>query len=413
MLELNEYSKKIAIFIFKFEIMKPENALKNLKTISLKKLMLLFFVMPFCIISQTNQTLTLMHGGLQRSYKIYVPASYDVNISAPLLLNLHGYTSDMVEQEVYGDFRGIADTAGFILVHPNGTLDLTGNRFWNAFTNFGVDDIGFLNALVQEVKQNYNINDNKIYSVGMSNGGVMSYILACQANSPFAAVGSVTGSMPVGSFPNCQASRPTPIIQIHGTDDQVLPIGGNAQFEPIAQVVDFWVSHNDITLNSATFIELPDINTNDNSTAHQYIYCSDNNKPCEVEYFEIQNGGHTWPGSIVPLPNMGATNQDINASVEIWRFFNQFSKDQLVNIAEFNSELDIVLYPNPSSDRQVFISASNKVDEVKIYNSLGQSIPFELDDTGAFLKIKIHNSGTYAVQVLMADKIITKKWMVE
>ncbi|MCC5923039.1 MAG: T9SS type A sorting domain-containing protein [Crocinitomicaceae bacterium] len=380
---------------------------------SIIKLTLLLIALPLGLLSQTNQTLTLTHGGLQRTYKIYVPAIYDNNSSAPLLLNLHGYTSDMVEQEVYGDFRAIADTAGFILVHPNGTLDLSGNRFWNAFSAFGVDDIGFLNALVQEIKQNYNINDNKIYSVGMSNGGVMSYILACQANSPFAAVGSVTGSMPVGSFQNCQANRPTPIIQIHGTDDQVLPIGGNAQFEPIAQVVDFWVGHNDIPLNSSIFIELPDINTNDNSTAHQYIYCSDNNKPCEVEYLEIQNGGHTWPGSIVPLPNMGATNQDINASVEIWRFFSQFSKDQLANNSSLPLVLQLRLYPNPSNDKQVFISSSRKVEEVKIFNSLGQSVPFELVTTDELMKIKTINKGSYTIQLLIDNQWVTKKWIVE
>lgn len=379
---------------------------------------ILFFIASIGVslisFSQTSQTLTMMHGGLTRTYKIYVPANYDGNISVPLLFNLHGYTSDMDEQEVYGDFRSIADTAGFILVHPNGTLDASGNRFWNAFTSFGVDDIGFLNALVQEIKQNYTINDNKIYSVGMSNGGVMSYIMACQANNPFTAVGSVTGSMPVGSFPNCQANRPTPIIQIHGTADQVLPIGGNPQFEPVAEVVDYWVSHHDIPLNSPIFIELPDINTNDNSTAHQYIYCSDPNSPCEVEYFEIQNGGHTWPGSIVPLPNMGATNQDINASAEIWRFFNQFSKDELLQTEKFSPQPELTIYPNPSYDNEVFISTNQEVEKIILLNQLGQTVPFKLvSSSDDWIKIQTDNKGVFIIQMLIADKWTAKKWIAE
>src|SRR5690606_17264346 len=111
----------------------------------------------FCALvafSQTTIDHTLQHGGLTREYRLYIPASYDGTESVPLLFNLHGYTSNNVQQEVYADFRPIADTANFIIVHPNGTLDLGGNRYWNAFNiPGGVDDVGFLSTLIDEISQ--------------------------------------------------------------------------------------------------------------------------------------------------------------------------------------------------------------------------------------------------------------------
>ncbi|MDQ2793176.1 MAG: hypothetical protein M3Y12_04095, partial [Bacteroidota bacterium] len=89
---------------------------------------------PAALRAQTTVIRTLQAGGLTREYRLYVPAIYARTTGAvPLLLNLHGYGSNNQEQESYGDFRPIADTANFLVVHPNGTLDGTGNRNWNTF----------------------------------------------------------------------------------------------------------------------------------------------------------------------------------------------------------------------------------------------------------------------------------------
>ena len=105
------------------------------------KVILFSLVFPLTIAAQSTVQ-TMQHDGLTRSYRLYVPDSYDPNTAVPLVFNLHGYTSNALQQEVYGDFRSIADTANFILVHPDGTLDGSGNRFWNAFgASGGVDDV--------------------------------------------------------------------------------------------------------------------------------------------------------------------------------------------------------------------------------------------------------------------------------
>ena len=122
----------------------------------------------------------------------------------------------------YGDFRKIADTANIIIVHPQGLLDYTGVTHWNLGQS-NVDDIGFLNSLYSYIVSIYNINLDKVYSTGMSNGGYMSYYLACNISDKIAAIASVTGSM--GSFMqlNCNPTHPTPVMEIHGTADVIVP----------------------------------------------------------------------------------------------------------------------------------------------------------------------------------------------
>src|SRR5207237_5527192 len=115
-----------------------------------------------------------------------------------------GYTSNNVEQFYYADFRGIADTADFLIVLPNGTLDGLGQRYWNCFATdgSGVDDIAFLNALTDTLQSLYNIDVNRIYSTGMSNGGFMSYALAGELSSRIAAIASVAGSVSKDRMPS-------------------------------------------------------------------------------------------------------------------------------------------------------------------------------------------------------------------
>src|SRR5258706_3847373 len=151
----------------------------------------LLFCFPLFLSGQQTINGTIMHDGLQRDYILYVPASYVPGTPAPLVLNFHGYTSNAFEQMFYGDFRPIADTAGFLIVHPNGTVDQLGNQHWNVgWGTSTVDDVGFTNALIDSLSAQYDINQDRVYSTGMSNGGFMSYKLACDLSNRIAAIAS-------------------------------------------------------------------------------------------------------------------------------------------------------------------------------------------------------------------------------
>jgi len=313
---------------------------------------------------------TLVHNGLTRSYRIYVPGSYSGNVAVPLLFNLHGYTSNALQQEFYGDFRDIADTANFILVHPDGTVDPNGNTYWNAFGAVaGIDDVGFISALIDKIDQDYNIDLNRVYSCGMSNGGFMSYRLACELADRITAVASVTGTMPINAPANCNPDKPTPVMQIHGTADPTVPYNGNASIMAIEALVNWWVNFNQCSI-TPSISNVPNTNINDMCTAERYLYTGGNNGST-VELFKVTPGAHTWPGAPIVI---GVTNMDFNASVEIWRFFRQYSMQSLLSIPN-TVPVSFKIYPNPvgNEDLVIDISKTNPPDfQFKLYDLTGK-----------------------------------------
>ncbi|MEC7863963.1 MAG: PHB depolymerase family esterase [Bacteroidota bacterium] len=284
-----------------------------------KLLLILLFSQLFTKAQQTINS-SIMHNNLQGDYILYVPAIYNSNNSTPLVFNFHGYTSNANDQMWYGDFRLLADTANFIIVHPMGTVDNTGTTHWNVgWGTSTVDDVGFTAALIDSLSVNYNIDDNRIYSTGMSNGGFMSYHLACNLSDRIAAIASVTGSMSSFTYSTCNPSHPTPIMEIHGTADLVV------DYSSIPNVLDYWIDYNDCN-TQGSWITIPDINIMDGSTAEHWVWNMGLND-VTVEHYKIINGAHTWPGTVFAS---AGTNYDIDASTEIWKFFSQYDINGLI-----------------------------------------------------------------------------------
>lgn len=321
-------------------------------------------------IAQQTITSTISHDGLEREYILYVPANYTGTTAVPLLFNFHGYTSNAQEQLLYGDFRAIADTAGFIIVHPQGTLDGTGATHFNVgWGGSSVDDIGFTAALIDSLLLDYEIDQTRIYSTGMSNGGFMSFYLACELSERFAAVGSVTGSMVPATLSNCNATHQMPIIQIHGTADGTVPYNGSAGFTAsIASVLSHWATYNNCE-TPATTTNIPNTNVVDGSTVQKTVYINGDNCS-EVVHFKVTNGGHTWPGSAF---NFSGTNYDINASIEVWNFLSRFDINGLINcseiatIEEYQLDNSYTIYPNPSNSSIQLKGASQYPLEYEIF----------------------------------------------
>jgi polyhydroxybutyrate depolymerase len=326
--------------------------------------------------AQTTLSKTININGVSRAYRIYIPASYIVSSApVPLLFNFHGYTSNNVQQELYGDFRPIADTANFILVHPQG-LVIGGST---GFNNFGVigslpDDVGFIDQLIDTLKANYNINLNKVYSTGLSNGGFMSYDLACLLSNRFAAIASVSGSMVSTHLAACNPSHPTPIMQIHGDADPTVSytgVGGIIACTHIDTLIKWWVTKNNCT-GTPNMTNVPNTSTTDGCNAEHYVY-NNGTKGSTVELYKIIGGGHTWPGAGITI---GVTCQDFKASKEIWRFFNQFSLDQLGNPASVKNvnDMNVSLAPNPTNGILKLNCFENELYNLDIFSSMGLKI---------------------------------------
>lgn len=349
-----------------------------------------------------SPTINFMYNGMQRSYSIYVPAIYNPSKPTPLVLNLHGYTSNNQQQEFYGDFRPIADTANFIIVHPNGTFDTQNNQYWNVgFFPSAINDVGFLTTLIDSISSNYNIDPNRVYSTGMSNGGFMSYKLACETPR-FAAVASVTGGFTNAMKNTCSPSKPTPVMEIHGTADGTVPYTGSAINLHVDSVVAYWVAFNNcITMPTTT--NIPNTNTTDGATAVHNMYAGGTNG-ATVEFFKIIGGGHTWPGAAF---NTGVTCMDFSASKEIWRFFSQNKLTSGIEKADIFSQ-NVSLFPNPASDILTVEAKKGKLQKIEILNLLGQTL---LTETTNEVPISHLETGMYLIRVTIDNQILTNKWI--
>jgi polyhydroxybutyrate depolymerase len=359
--------------------------------------LILVALLPLQLFAQQTITGSIQHDGMTRDYRLYLPAGYDANNPPPLVFNLHGFGSNALEQELYSTMNLVADTANFLVCYANG-VDNSWNVGWNFGTN--TDDVSFINALIDTFITNYNVDPNRVYSCGMSNGGFMSYRLACELNDRIAAIASVTGSFSPQFYPQCNPGRAVPVMEIHGTADDVVFYGGTPNVSiHMDTVIQFWAQNNACNLVADT-TAVPDINQADNCTASRIDF-NDCDNDAMVSFYKIQGGGHTWPGALFSI---GTTNQDINASVEIWRFFNRFTLDGAVSTEEeVNPEETVQVFPNPAQD---FLQLStNDYEHYEIYNIKGQRL-----SQGALNQntVDIHNlvSGMYYLSLSNEKKRI-------
>ncbi len=378
----------------------------------MKFIYLLFLLILSCKIGQAQVTVidSFTHGGIMRTYRLYIPAMYNGSSAVPVVLNLHGYTSNAVQQEFYGDFRPIADTANFIIAHPDGTFDGNNDRFWNAFGAPSPDDVGFLSALLDTIISGYNINQNRIYSTGMSNGGYMSYLLACSLSNRIAAIASVTGTMTTTMKASCAPTHPSPVMVIHGTADAVVPFFGNASNLGADTVVKYWVGVNHCN-PIPTMNAVPDIVPGDGCTAEHYLY-SGGDQGSTVEFYKIIGGGHTWPGAPIAV---GVTNMDFSASKEIWRFFSKYSLNNLATsiYAPLQKDTDVfTIYPNPTSG--YFSIHFSKADEkeISIFDALGRCI-HRFVSNKMDVNAELTQRGIYYLKVNSKTTVSTQKILIE
>jgi len=332
----------------------------------------ILLIVGFVFSSSAQQTInaSITHDGIERDYIIYVPEIYDGSTSVPLVLNFHGFGSSASQQMFYGDFRDIADTEGFLLVHPEGTTFI-GNQFWNVgFPGISstIDDVGFTEALIDELATLYTIDLDRVYATGMSNGGFMSFLLACQLSEKIAAVASVTGSMTQDTFDDCNAQLPTPVLQIHGTEDDVVLYNENNLSLPIPDVISYWVDHNNCETTPTT-TTLPDVDVSDGSTIEYSVY-EDGDNGITTEHMKVIGGGHTWPGSVL---NTAGTNQDIDASMEIWLFFSRYDINGLLSTDDYENR-HVSIYPNPTQSKINLSLNYSKEVHYKLFSPLGKQL---------------------------------------
>ena len=334
----------------------------------------LFIVVIIAFISlptSAQTTDSFMVGGVYRNYIIHLPTGYNASNAYPLVLNLHGYTSNASQEELYTEMDASADANGYIVVYPNGI-----GNYWNSWgppgATYGADDVLFLSTLIDTISADYHVNPKRVYSCGISNGGYMTYSLACNIASKLAAVASVSGTLSNYTYSNCNLERKIPVLHIHGTADPIVPYAtGAANSIGAEQTVAFW-RDTDACANISDTIDLPNTNLADSSTVQLISYqnCPSNN---EILFYKIINGGHTWPGGLIDVPAYGNTNRDISATEVIWAFFNRYTLDGPTGINEISTNPAITVSPNPASNR-LNINTRLDIAHTDIYDLTGRII---------------------------------------
>lgn len=263
------------------------------------------------------QVKSLVHKEEKRRYLVYTPASYAAqpDKTYPVVFNFHGSGMTMAEQMLYTQMNRAADRHGFIVVYPSGVKQDWNVGFGMSYLE-GTDDIGFTETLLARLKQDYRVDDRRVYATGLSRGGFFALRIAAELPHKFAAVVSVGAPMPEPVIQHHSSTGKVGVLQLHGTADQVVAYGGKPTGYLSAEATyDYWLQRNGIVGDRATPVVLgADVTWREQGNGRQ-----------RVALATIRDGGHTWPGADpfnVGLP-IGKTTRDIDANETIWQFLSQ------------------------------------------------------------------------------------------
>jgi len=271
--------------------------------------------------------------GKERVYELVVPESYDPATPMPVVLNWHGLGSNGPDQLGFSEYEGLANTEGFIVVAATGVPAPgdTRNSWEIGDTDPTRDDVLMANTLLDVVIATVCVDESRVYTTGMSNGGYFSSILICEMADRIAAAASVAA---LAHPEDCMPSRQVPYIGFHGVDDDVVPYAGGGQSSLLPEGQTFELFEPAIPDEFAEFVGNYGCDTTatestlgDDVTVFDYPSCD-----VEMTFYSIDNAGHTWPGSIISLAvsqasGLGVTTDDVNASTVSWEFFSRHSLD--------------------------------------------------------------------------------------
>lgn len=380
----------------------------------MKHTLLFLFTLFTTIVVAQQTTHSWDFDGETRQYIQYVPSIYDGSEAVPLILSLHGLGDNMNNMANVG-FHQVADTANIIVVTPEALVDqvFSGATAWNSGAgtlgislNGDVDDVGFLNAIIDTVSVHFNIDQNRIYATGFSMGGFMSNRLACELNNRIASIASVAGT--VGGEFTCTPGQEVPVCHFHGTADTQVGYGtsgGGVQDNGFGnnapEWIDFWNNNNgcgSITMEGA----FPNT-ASDGYDVEYYEYAGCTNAS-RVVHYKVNGADHVWLGP----------NNDIFYTVEIWKFFLGLSPSNLsgLSVNEIAEDRLISIYPNPASDVLNIENVKGSVDMIEIFDTAGrllQTVTFSLGK----VDVSELETGAYFLNIHVEDRIVSRSFLVQ
>ncbi|MCE9622672.1 MAG: phospholipase [Actinomycetia bacterium] len=264
--------------------------------------------------------------GRTRTYHLYIPSALPAG-AVPLLIALHGGTGWGTQFQRNSGFDELAEANGFLVVFPDG-LGLGDNadqfRTWNGGYCCGtamkqdVDDVGFINALIDAIVGEFDVDANRVFAAGHSNGGIMSYRLACELSDRIVAIGLQAGSLGIDE---CAPSQPVSVLHLHGTADQNHPIDGGIGSNSISDTNFHSAAYSVETAATAMGCETRPTSssdaTNPDLAVTSWVQCAGG---VEVRLVAVDGATHSWMGHVASNPAASPSYAGLDASVVIVEF---------------------------------------------------------------------------------------------
>ena len=297
---------------------------------NLKAQLCAILLIGFCY----GQLFDLTHDNHSRIYWVDYPDNSTEPV--PLVISMHGRFQSLLSHITYSQMSNFANPQNIAVVYPQGIND-AGGLTWNVGVWWDAseyDDSGYLNALIDSVISNFEIDTNRIYACGMSTGGFMAYELACELSERIVAFGSVAGNFMMNAGQECTGDREIPIMHIHGTSDSIVNYYAPTIDSSMTatEAMDWWSIENDLTEQLVEEL---------NDSVNIFINSSLTSNTKFVHY-QVQDGGHRW------------FNYDwgFHASEELLDFFMQYSMTDYSMSSDKNSFEPKIFtlsqnYPNP------------------------------------------------------------------
>jgi polyhydroxybutyrate depolymerase len=372
-----------------------------------KLLLLLIFAIPTLTRAQID---TLLFDGLKRSYLVHTPTGYTGSEDMPLVVAMHGGFGSALNLQNQSQLSVKADEENFIVVYPEGVKSPLNISSWNAGGCCGyaatnnIDDVGFIDSLLDYLILNFAIDEDRIYATGMSNGGMLAYRLACEMPERIAAIAPVSTTM-VADI--CNPTKPVPIIHFHSYNDQSVPYDGGIgpggvsmhYNPPLDSVFGAWNSHNSCQSDNDTIVH------DSNYTLVTWTDCE-----ClyEIQYYITTDGGHSWHGGKTTLTGDTVSNRII-ANDKMWDFFQIHSLEcRSIGMKQIE-ENKVLVYPNPNNGKfKIEIPSGTEALELELINAVGQTVYI-----GESLEINtVLASGLYHLHLKTEHEVMTSKVLI-
>ncbi len=281
-----------------------------------------------------NMEVEFTHADTLRRSVFYIPKRLKKrNRALVLCLHREEESPESMSRLTRKSFNDLADQNGFIVGYPEGL-----NKYWNdgrtdsiSLSHYNkVDDVGFLDRVIDYGMDSFRVASDHIFIAGMSNGGFMAFRLACELSNKIKGIAAVSASLALDQLVTCSPDSSVSVMMINGTRDPIMPFdGGEMIWEQQSQgsvlateeTVQYWLGENNCKEKS-TKRDVPNTSLFDETRSEREVYndCKNNTK---VALITVTNGGHTWPGGrqYASEKNIGKTSKDFDAAKEIWKFF--------------------------------------------------------------------------------------------